>query len=250
MAALAVTANRQALELLMSLAVPVPVPASGGPQAGPRSQVRTSAAWAWLATCTRWPLAALLAVQAVPSGRWLWAVVLLAPDEQARIHTKTSLLEHVDSGAWFECAVALAVLPFIPTAIREYSWPGAATLMTSMHDALPAHPGPILSDDGGDRLHFYLSRQVVGVPVDGTFYISYSRPGDAQPQTSLAGYAAAIRSAYFSVILLEFVDNLYVDGRIERDVSLSGRYRLIDSIPHAAPGGPRDCLIWVRKGQE
>jgi hypothetical protein len=99
-------------------------------------------------------------------------------------------------------------------------------------------------------LHLYLGGQVAGGPVDGTFYISYSRPGDAHTQTGLAGYAAAIRSAYFSVILLEFVDNVYVDGQIERDVSLSGRYRLIDSIPHAAPGGPRDYLIWVRKGPQ
>jgi hypothetical protein len=242
------------------------------------------------------------------SGKWLWAVallaglgvltaissrsgpqfallvgllaaaVLLAPAEQARIHTETSLFKHVDFGAWFGCAaagyavaalsrvvspvkaaaafrtgviaVALAVLPSIPTGSREYNWPGAATLLTSMRHVLPAHPGPILSDDGSDLLHFYLRRQVAGATVDGTFFISYSRPGGAHPQTGLAGYAAAIRSAYFSVILLEFVDNLYVDGQIERCVSLCGGYRLIDSIPHAAPGGPGDNLIWVRKGQE
>jgi hypothetical protein len=241
------------------------------------------------------------------SGKWLWAVallaalgvlaavtsrsgpqfallvgvlaaaVLLAPAEQARIHTETSLFKHVDYGAWFACAaagyavaglsrvvspikaatafrtgviaVAMAVLPSLPTASREYSWPGASALLASMRQVIAAHPGPILSDDGGDLLHFYLGRQVASVPVDGTFYIRYTGPGDVHPRTGLTGYADAIRHGYFSVILLEFVDNLYVDGRIERFVSLSARYRLINSIPHAAAGGPRDYLIWVRKGR-
>jgi Dolichyl-phosphate-mannose-protein mannosyltransferase len=241
------------------------------------------------------------------SGKWLWTVallaaigvlvaltarrglpfalligllavaVLLAPAEQARIHTETSLFKHIDFGAWFGCAVAgyalaalsrvvppvkaaaafrvgvvavaLAVLPGIPVASREHSWPGAGPLMAYMHRIIATHRGPILSDDDGELLHFYLGQQVSGLTVDGTFYIRYLAPGGPRPYTGLAGYAEAIQHGYFSVILLEFVDNLYVDAQIERYISLSPQYKLVKSIPHAAAAGPRDYMIWVRRSR-
>jgi hypothetical protein len=89
-----------------------------------------------------------------------------------------------------------------------------------MCEVMAPRLGPIVSDDGGDWLHFYLSSQVASVPVDGTFYVSYTGPGDTHPRTGLGGYADTIRHGYFSVILPEFV------------------------------GGPRDCLIWARKGRQ
>jgi hypothetical protein len=240
-----------------------------------------SGKWLWLVAV----LAAIGVLTALTARRGpqfalliglLAAAIVLAPAEQARIHTETSLFKHVDYGAWFGCAVAgyavaalsrvvppvkaaaafrvgvvvtaLAVLVGIPTASREHGWPGATALMADMHGVIATHPGPILSDDGGDLLHFYLGQQVADVPVDGTFYIRYFAPGDPRPHTGLAGYDDAIRHGYFSVILLEFVDNLYVDGQIERYVSLSGRYRFLKAVPHSPAGGPGEYMIWVRKG--
>jgi hypothetical protein len=72
------------------------------------------------------------------------------------------------------------------------------------------------------------------------FSVSYTGHGDTHART---GHADLIRHGYFAVILLLFVENPYVDGQIERDVSLSAPYRTINSIPHAAPGGPRDYLV-------
>jgi hypothetical protein len=202
--------------------------------------------------------------------------VLLAPAEQARIHTETSLFKHVDYGAWFACAVAgyamaalsrvlppvkaaaafrvgvvaaaLAVLPGISTASRQYDWANSTRLMADMQRIIAAHRGPILSDDGGVLLHFYIGHEVSNLPVVGTFYIRYAGLGDIRPHTGLAGYDDAIRHGYFSVVLLEFVDNLFVDSKIERYVSLSRKYRLVTSIPHQASGGPKDFMVWVRKG--
>jgi hypothetical protein len=198
----------------------------------------------------------------------LAAAVLLAAAEPARIHT--SLVKPVDHGGWLGCAAAShavaalpsvvpaikaatafraaegpAVLPAMPTASRECGWPVATARPTAMRQVMAAHRDPILSDNGDDRLHFFRRRHAAGMPIDGTFYIGYSGPGDTHPRTDVAGYADAIRHGYFCVILPELVDNLYLDAQIERFVSLSARYRLINSIPHAAPGGPRDYLIWL-----
>jgi hypothetical protein len=205
----------------------------------------------------------------------LAAAVLLAPVEQARIHTYTSLFKHGAYGAWFGCAAAgyalaalsrvvpqvktiaafragvvmtaVAALPAIPAAGQQYSWPNSALLVGQLQRIIAAYPGPVLADDGGDLLHFYLGRQVGAMPVVGTWYISYRHPGEARPQTGLAGYADAIGHRYFAVVLLEFVDNLTIDYRIERLLAVSGKYRPVVSIPYPVSGGTREFMVWVRR---
>jgi hypothetical protein len=235
----------------------------------------------WL--CVIAALAALGVLAAATAGRGrsfgllmavLAAAVAAAPIEQARIHTYTSLFKHDTYGAWFGCiaagyalaalsrvappakavaafrvgviVAALAALPGIPTAVSQYSWPDTTRLIATAHRVIAAHPGPILADDGGDLLHFYLGGQVAHVPVVGTFYISYRGPAGRHAQHGLAGYADAIRHRYFAVVLLEFVDNLPTDDQIERDVTISRGYRIAASIPDPAARG-ESFLIWVRK---
>jgi Dolichyl-phosphate-mannose-protein mannosyltransferase len=202
----------------------------------------------------------------------LFAAILLAPAEQAHIRTYTSLFKHVTYGAWFGCAVAgyavaalsrvgpaakaiaafrvgvlatgLAVVPAIPTAARQYqSWPDTSRLMAVAARVIAAHPGPILADDDGSLLRFYLGRQVGRRPVIGTWYISYRGPGDPVAVHGLAGYADAIRHCYFAVVLLEFVDNQATDDQIWRDLATSGRYRIAASVPYSQR---RSFLLYAR----
>jgi hypothetical protein len=248
-----------------------------------------------------YPAAALL----VLSGKWLWAVVLLAalgivaaiaarqsrshvaltvvlflatlaaPAEQAHIHTYTSMFKHDDYGAWFGCAAAgyalatlsslvpaakavaafrvgvvaaaLVALSGIPVAAAQYNWPDSTRLMAKARQVIAANPGPILADDGGDLLHYYLTAEVSRLPVAGPWFITYRVPGTSQRLHGLAGYAAAIRHRYFSVVVLEFVDSLSTDLQIERDVAASGQYTLAALIPRPhAPRGSRSFMIWVR----
>ncbi len=240
-----------------------------------------SAKWLWAVAL----LAAVGIVAAVTARRGasfallisvLAVAVLLAPAEQARIHTLTSLFKHDDYGAWFGCAaagyavaaisrvvppvkavaafragvvaVALAALPGIPAASHQYGWPNTTALTAYMQRVLAAHPGPVLSDDGGVLLHYYLPREVSGRQVVGTAYIRYRGPGDAHAEAGLAGYADAIDHRYFAVILLEFVDNLAVDYKIERDVTESGDYQYVHSIPYREAAGLRDFMVWIRRG--
>jgi hypothetical protein len=249
-----------------------------------------------------YPPAALLLL----SGKWLWAVALLAalgvvatiaarqsrpyvaltavlflatlaaPVEQAHIHTYTSLFKHDDYGAWFGCAAAgyalaalsglvpaakaatafrvgmvaaaLIALSGIPVAAAQYNWPDSTGLMAAARPVIAANPGPILADDGGDLLHFYLAGEVSHLPVTGPWFISYPVPGTSRRLHGLAGYAAAIRHRYFSVVVLEFVDSLATDEQIERDLATSGQYSLAARIarPGAAPGS-QPFMIWVRR---
>ena len=62
----------------------------------------------------RWPQALLLAVLALSA--------LLAPADQARIQTTTSLNKHVDFGAWF-AAIAAGYLLSMP--VQEAGRPGS-----------------------------------------------------------------------------------------------------------------------------
>jgi hypothetical protein len=113
---------------------------------------------------------------------------------------------------------------------------------------IAAHPGPILADDGGSLLHFYLGMPVSRIPVADTFYISYRGPGQRQPEHGLAGYADTIRHRYLAVVVLQFTDNQAVNGRIWHDLSTSGNYHIPPggSIPYA---GDREFLSYVRNAR-
>lgn len=205
----------------------------------------------------------------------LFIAVALAPAEQAHLHTYTSLFKHDTYGAWFGCPLAgyalaslsravpaakaaaafragvivvgLAALPAIPVAARQYhAWPDTAQLMARMEQVIAAHPGPVLADDDGDLLHFYLGSKAGRGPVIGTWYISFRGPADRQPVHGLAGYADAIRHEYFAVVLLEFVDNQATDDQIWRDLTTSGRYVIAKSLAYS---GTRSFLIYTRKVQ-
>lgn len=233
-----------------------------------------------------WPVASLaaLGVLAAATSRrgrqfallaaLLAIAVVLAPAEQARIHTYTSLFKHDDYGAWFGCAVAgyglaslsgavprakviaafragvvavaLAALAAVPTAGRQYSWPNSTRLIADMHRIIAANPGPVLADDDGELLRFYLEQQVSTVKIVGTWYISYRGPTDARPRKGLPGYADALRHGYFSVVMLEFVDNRVTDRAIERDVIASGRYRLAAAAPGLQPVSAPGFMVYVR----
>ena len=233
----------------------------------------------WLWTVALLAAVGLIAAATARRGRrfallavLLFTALLLAPAEQAHIHTYTSLYKHDTYGAWFGCALAgyavaalssvvpaakaitafrvgviavvLAAVPGIPAAARQFhSWPDSTRLIASSETLIARNPGPVLADDDGNLLYFYLGAELSHVPVIGTWYISYRGPGERRPAHGVAGYADAIRHGYFAVVVLEFVDNQMVDRQIERDLATSGRYHIGGSI---RDGLTRPFLIWVR----
>jgi hypothetical protein len=203
----------------------------------------------------------------------LAAAAALAPAEQARIHTYTSLFKHDCYGAWFACIVAgfavaslaravprakstaafgvglgliaLAAVPGVPWSGQQFGWPDSGPMIAAIRPVLARHGGPILSDDGGDLLHYYLGPQVDARPVVNTWWFTYTDPWTHVRQTGLAAYRDAIAHHYFGVVVLGFRDTLATDDALHRAVIRAG-YRRVAWLPYTATGTRSGWGIWVR----
>ena len=185
-------------------------------------------------------------------GRFLPAVLLaaalLAPAEQARLHTTVSLSKHVVFGAWFAAIAAgyalarlsrvdrgygWAVVMALPVAASTLfgsmgqahflhrNWPDATALVRVLRPAVHAHPGSYLAEDA-DVEAYYLRSGVRWQNWSGTYYFRYGdRPAGA------ASYAAAIAQHHFALIILDFGDTAAADQEITADLRRTGGYRVL-----------------------
>ena len=173
----------------------------------------------------RWPRALLLAVLALSA--------LLAPADQARIQTATSLNKHVDFGAWFAAiaagyllsrlsrrrvvlAVSLAALiPVTSMGMAQadamIDWPDVTGLVKVVRP-LTDHGGHFLVDTT-DVLQYYLPQT------------TWRQWSDTQ-NSDLEYYQQAIARHYFSVVILDFSQTPAADDVIAFDLSKTGGYRL------------------------
>jgi len=173
----------------------------------------------------RWPQALLLAV--------LGLSALLAPADQARIQTTTSLNKHVDFGAWFAVIAAgyllsilssrrvvlmAALAALIPVAAMGTAqaramvdWPDESGLVKVVRP-LTAHGGHFLVETN-DVLQYYLPN---------TTWRQWSSTADS----SLAYYQQAIARHYFSVVILNFNQTPAADDAITLELSATSGYRL------------------------
>jgi hypothetical protein len=204
----------------------------------PASMVFTDA-WSWTAVIVvpavlgavlcavrrRWPQALLLAVLALSA--------MLAPADQARIQTTTSLNKHVDFGAWFAAiaagyllsalskrravlTVALAALiPVASTGMAQaramVNWPDMTGLVKVVRP-LTAHGGHFLVETT-DILQYYLPN---------TSWRQWSSTQSNTPRY----YQQAIARHYFSVVVLSFNQTPATDFEISVDLSSTGGYQL------------------------
>jgi hypothetical protein len=173
----------------------------------------------------RWPQAFLLTVLALSA--------LLAPADQARIQTATSLDKHVDFGAWFAAIAAgyllsslsrrRVVLVALLTALIPVTSAG-----TAQADAMIDWPDvtglvkvvrPMTAPGG----HFL---------VETTDVLLYYLPATTWRQWSntqndnLAYYQQAIARHYFSVVILSFNQTPSADYAIALDMATARGYQL------------------------
>jgi hypothetical protein len=196
-------------------------------------------AWSWTAVVVvpavaaavacavrrRWPQALLLAVLALSA--------LLAPADQARIQTTTSLEKHVDFGAWFAAiaagyllstlsrrrlvlAVSLAALiPVTSVGTAQardmIDWPDVTALVKVVRP-LTAHGGHFLVEPT-DVLEYYLPNT------------SWRQWSDTQ-SGNLRYFKQAIARHYFSLVVLGFNETPAADYEIAFDLSTAGGYSL------------------------
>jgi len=204
----------------------------------------------------------------------LAAAGLLAPLNQARIHTTTSLSKHVDFGAWFAAAAAgyalawlsqpgkwkglqIATVPLALGAVLILGligrvqagdffqvWPNSTEVVAKLKALTRSHPGNYLAEDY-DVPAYYLEHSINWQRWDDTWYFSYSRPGTSRPLTGTAAYRAAIEDHYFSLIILDFGDTADVDKSITQDIRESGDYHVIAEARYWDKFGTGQFTIWA-----
>jgi hypothetical protein len=192
----------------------------------------------------QWPQAVLLAVLALSA--------LLAPADQARIQTTTSLDKHVDFGAWFAAIAAGCLLSFlcrrrvvlaaslaalIPVASMDMAqahamidWPDVTGLVKVVRP-MTAHGGHFLVETT-DVLQYYLPN---------TTWQQWSSTQNDDPEY----YQQAIARHYFSVVVLSFNQTLAMDYAIALDLSAASGYQLVAKVS----SGKTVFCVWEYMGQ-
>lgn len=192
----------------------------------------------------RWPQALLLAVLALTA--------LLAPADQARIQTTTSLEKHVDFGAWFAAiaagyllsslsrwrpVLAVSLTALIPVtalgtaqAQAMINWPDATGLVKVVRP-LTSHGGRFLVETS-DVLQYYLPKT------------TWRQWSDTQ-SSDLRYYQQVIARHYFSVVVLSFNETLATDYAIAFDLSTAGGYSLTAEVR----SGKTTFYVWHYLGR-
>jgi Dolichyl-phosphate-mannose-protein mannosyltransferase len=194
-------------------------------------------------------LGAVLASRSKERGKLLPAVLaaaaLLAPAEQARLHTTVSLQKHVVFGAWFAAIAAgyamarlsrvdpgrgWAAVMALPIAASTLFgsmgqaaslyriWPNSADVVSVLRAAIHAHPGNYLAEDY-DVEAYDMRAEVPWPRWSSTYYFRY--PGALPGAPS---YQAAIKDHYFSLAILNFGDTAATDRQIIADMRQAGGY--------------------------
>jgi Dolichyl-phosphate-mannose-protein mannosyltransferase len=192
----------------------------------------------------RWPQALLLAVLALSA--------LLAPADQARIQTTTSLDKHVDFGAWFAAiaagyllsllsrrrvvlaALLAALLPVTAVGTAQaramIDWPDATALIKVVRP-MTSHGGHFLVETT-DVLQYYLPN---------TTWQQWSGTASNAPQY----YLQRIREHYYSVIVLGFNQTLSTDYAISVELSSTSGYALTSKVR----SGKTVFYVWEYTGR-
>jgi len=209
-----------------------------------------------------WPRSWLIAT--------LTAAALLVPAEQVRIQTTVSLNKHVDFGAWFAAIAAGYALSCLATWLRPrytkliatvclsaaiipvavagtsqakamINWPGAAHLIAFLKP-ITSHGGRFLAET--DDVPEYYLPQTSWRQWSNTFSITLPNGRQENVDGHSEPYARAIRSHYFSLIILSFSETAVIDQAITQVLRDTPGYRVIGIVPYGSPV-PGDYTVWA-----
>jgi hypothetical protein len=203
-------------------------------------------------------------------GAVLGGTILLAPLEQIRIHTETSLFKHVGFGLVIAApivgvgldrvigdhfrriqigiavwGVALAV--GMTAANNQFNgWPNSALFVSAMAHYLRPDARYLVEVD--EVPIYYLRNYPDAQPSQftSTYYIGYFDNTQGKLLTGNDGYIAAIKAGYFQVVAYNYSTTPATDGVIARALAQSPLYRLANVIPNG-----NDTVrqyIWVKSG--
>jgi glycosyltransferase involved in cell wall biosynthesis len=206
--------------------------------------------------------------------------VVLAPANQARIHTTTSLSKHVTFGAWFGAvgcgwllgavagrrprspwrlgvaglAAVVAGAALIPMGVAgthqaralDGEWPRSTAVVDALRPLVAGQNQPVLMDNA-EVARYYLQDELSLPHWIDTFYFAYTPPGSRAALVDGPAYAAAIRRGYFSVIALDYGEQIRVDRVIAQAVHDSGRYSWVGDYTDYDAYGRDTYVVWKVK---
>jgi MFS family permease len=206
---------------------------------------------------------------------------LLAPLEQAHIHTTTSLSKHIDFGAWFAavtagyavdrlitlvrirtlrvvvlgpCAIALIIAASIGTAQAQafyYDWPNISPFVAAFRPMIASTRGQLLVETTSDP-EYYLHAGSDWKRWSSTFSIvlpsgrTIGHVGGITDSGAPSVYARYIARGYFSLVALNFQETPQLDTRLAYDLSHNPAYKVISTVPY----GQGRYIIWAYRRHE
>lgn len=221
-------------------------------------------------------LLALLGIAFSSSRPWrdritciaLTVAVVLAPLEQARIETLTSLQKHVDFGGWFAAIVAgyamawmadynrrkgwrlaAVMLPFILiVGIFQASamfrlWPNMATAVRIIAVVQRQEPGNCLASED-QLLSYYLPRQLPELnSCNGPYYFAHWDALTRRELFGTAAYVFAIRHHYFAWIEADPDERTTFYAPVVAAARAAG-YHLVAVLPNSTTSTAPPIQIW------
>jgi Dolichyl-phosphate-mannose-protein mannosyltransferase len=219
--------------------------------------------WSWtqvLAIAAVAGLAAIWRSQRAASGRALGLTLavggLLAPLNQARLHTDVSLIKHTDYGAWFTAVVAgylmsqlmnggwtrralcaaVAAAAIVCTAVIGFpqargvyhGWPNTTRVLAMIRPLVGHTSGPILFQNPS-ILEYYFQIGAGWKQINGqhSLRLSSGRTIDIAPVGSegiARPYLSFVRTGYFKVIVLNDYGNNPYDRPMVKAISANPDY--------------------------
>ncbi|HET7017905.1 MAG TPA: glycosyltransferase family 39 protein [Streptosporangiaceae bacterium] len=201
----------------------------------------------------------------------LFAALLLAPTEQARISDITSLHKHVVFGAWFTCILAgyaitrisqldgqlshgviigsvliavVAVTGFSQATSVTRSWPSVSHAMPALSRAIDRDGCPCLVMQETAAYYYLPAKNLTG-PVIGPYTFSYRSAASWQPLSGTPGMVAAIRNGYFGVVEVDASRGRSTYRVLVAALRNSRQYRLVRKQPWSLhPKEPTE--VWER----
>jgi 4-amino-4-deoxy-L-arabinose transferase-like glycosyltransferase len=211
------------------------------------------------------------------TGLLLGCAVLLAPAEQARIHTTTSLFKHTGYGAWFAAAVAgyalarltalhrarwraavgaaaaTAIMALVAVAgtvqaTRQFtSWPNSSRLIAALRPVVHRGDGRYLMTDYYVAAYYLRDQSEIG-QWRGTWDLAYRDPVTGRALTGAHAYTAAINNGAFSAVAVSFDsvrDAPPSDSAITYALRYGHTYRLVARLPSQTSQGVKTFREWL-----
>jgi 4-amino-4-deoxy-L-arabinose transferase-like glycosyltransferase len=201
-------------------------------------------------------------------GLLLCGTALLAPAYQMHLHTSVSLHKHIGYGLLFAAPMAgvgmsrmmgahfrypqlaifawvtLLTLGIAQSQYLYHAWADSTRMVATLESQLK--PGGRYLVESSSVARYDLRAKTTPDQWTSTYTIIYTdRKG--RLLSGEPGYRAAIREAYFDVIVLNRTVTKELDDRLLRQLRTNGDYRLLAKLPYRTSYGDGHYQVWVKR---